>query len=491
MDNKTLLLFCFAAYIVLMFVISHLTAGKNKNKTGEDFNLAGRSVPLMLIIGSAVATQVGTGSSMGATGFAYTNGWAAVLYGLGMAIGISICGKLFAHTRTWEVNTMSEEIGVYYEGNKWVMNLVTIGMYLASVGWLGAHIVGGGMYLAWLTDIDVTSARLIIGVIVALFVLKDGYGGVTWIASAQAVILFVGFIILAIASFNTVGGFEGLKAAAPEGAYSFLGLDKLNPIHAISIVCAEIMAILAVPSFRQRIYSASDEKSLKTGFYITGLISLSFCFIPPILGMTAYAHNPNLDQVNYAFPYLAMTVLPLWLGAVALISGLSATMSSAAGDASAAMNIMVNDVYKLVFGHAPQEEKVVMLSKMAVSISILAALVGTLTAEDIISYITSMVGLLITGQAVAGVMGRLWPRATWQGAIAAIVGGVVGSLCFQYISVMNEMFGYAVFPSMLFATAAGIVVSLMTPKKSLSEAQALELIKSQRGESTRTPQVAQ
>ncbi|WP_165862914.1 sodium:solute symporter family protein [Vibrio sinensis] len=480
MDNKTLLLLCFAAYIVLMFVISHITAGKNKNKTGEDFNLAGRSVPLLLIVGSAVATQVGTGSSMGATGFAYTNGWAAVLYGLGMAIGISLCGKLFAHTRTWEVNTMSEEIGVYYEGNKWVMNLVTIGMYLASVGWLGAHIVGGGMYLAWLTEIDVTMARLIVGVIVALFVLKDGYGGVTWIASAQAVILFVGFVILAIASFNTVGGFEGLKAAAPEGAYSFLGLEKLNPIHAISIVFAEIMAILAVPSFRQRIYSSSDENSLKKGFYITGVISLTFCFIPPILGMTAYAHNPNLSQVNYAFPYLAMTVLPLWLGAVALISGLSATMSSAAGDASAAMNIMANDVYKLVYGHAPREDRVVSLSKIAVSISILAALIGTLTAEDILSYITSMVGLLITGQAIAGVMGRLWPRATWQGAIAAIAGGVVGSLVFQYVPAMNELFGYAVFPSMIFATAGGIIVSLVTPAKTMSEEDALKMIKAQR-----------
>lgn len=480
MDNKTLLLFCFGAYIVLMFIISHLTAGRNKNKTGEDFNLAGRSVPLLLIVGSAVATQVGTGSSMGATGFAYTNGWAAVLYGLGMAIGISLCGKLFAHTRTWEVNTMSEEIGVYYEGNKWVMNLVTVGMYLASVGWLGAHIVGGGTYLAWLTDIDTTTARLIIGIIVTLFVLKDGYAGVTWIASAQAVILFIGFIVLAIASFNTVGGFEGLKAAAPEGAYSFLGLDKLKPIHAVSIVCAEIMATLAVPSFRQRIYSALNEKSLKTGFYITGLISLSFCFIPPILGMTAYAHNPNLEQVNYAFPYLAMTVLPLWLGAVALISGLSATMSSAAGDASAAMNILVNDVYKLVFGHAPKEEKVVMLSKLAVSFSILAALIGTLTAEDILSYITNMVGLLITGQAIAGVMGRLWPRATWQGAIAAIIGGVIGSLCFQYIPAINEIFGYAVFPAMIASIISGITVSLLTPRKTLSQEDSLALIKAQR-----------
>ncbi|WP_067515698.1 sodium:solute symporter family protein [Endozoicomonas ascidiicola] len=480
MDNKTVLLLCFAGYTILMFVISHLMAGKQSKSSGDDFILAGRSVPLFLIIGSAVATQVGTGSSMGATGFAYTSGWAATLYGLGMAIGISICGKLFAHTRTWEVNTMSEEIGVYYEANKWIRHTVTIGMYLASVGWLGAHIVGGGMYLAWLTELDVTTARIIVGIIVGLFVLKDGYSGVTWIASAQAVILFIGFIILAVASLNTVGGFEGLRASAPEGAYSFLGLDKLNPIYAISIIFAEIMAILAVPSFRQRIYSSVDEQSLKKGFYITGFISLSFCFIPPILGMTAYAHNPNLEQVNYAFPYLAMTVLPLWLGAVALISGLSATMSSASGDASAAMSILVNDIHQMITGRLPDQEKVVTYSKYAVAASIFMALVGTLAAEDIISYITSMVGLLITGQAIAGVMGRLWTRATWQGGMAAIFGGAIGSLCFQAVPAMQETFGYAVFPSMLFAISAGILVSLATPAKKITEEQALAIIKEQR-----------
>lgn len=480
MTDKTVLLICFAVYIILMFVISHLCSSKDSKSSGENFNLAGRSVPLFLIIGSAVATQVGTGSSMGATGFAYNYGWAAVLYGLGMAIGISVCGHLFAHTRNWEVNTLSEEIGVYYEANRTIRSVVTIGMYLASVGWLGAHVVGGGMYLAWLTDLDVTVARLIVGVIVALFVLKDGYGGVTWIASAQAVILFIGFIILAIFSLKTVGGFEGLKAAAPEGAYSFLGLDKLNPIHAISIICAEIMAILAVPSFRQRIYSSNDENSLKVGFYVTGLISLAFCFIPPILGMTAYAHNPNLEQVNYAFPYLAMTVLPLWLGAVALISGLSATMSSAAGDASAAMIIMVNDVYQMVTGREAPEDKVVTYSKIAVGFSIILAIIGTLAAEDILSYITSMVGLLITGQAIAGVMGRLWPRATWQGGLAAIFGGVLGSLCFESIPAINAVFGYAVFPSMLSAIFFGVIVSLATPAKKISEQEALKIIKEQR-----------
>lgn len=45
-------------------------------------------MPLFLTLGSTVATMVGTGSSMGAVGFGYSNGWAGMLYGVGGAIGI-------------------------------------------------------------------------------------------------------------------------------------------------------------------------------------------------------------------------------------------------------------------------------------------------------------------------------------------------------------------------------------------------------------------
>ena len=40
-----------------------------KQKTGEDF----------LLGGSTVGTMVGTGSSVGAVGFGYSNGWAGML----------------------------------------------------------------------------------------------------------------------------------------------------------------------------------------------------------------------------------------------------------------------------------------------------------------------------------------------------------------------------------------------------------------------------
>jgi SSS family solute:Na+ symporter len=76
----------FIAYIAVMIIIGWWVS--RKQKSGDDFLLAGRNVPLLLSLGTTVATMVGTGSSMGAVGFAYHNGWAGALYGLGGALGI-------------------------------------------------------------------------------------------------------------------------------------------------------------------------------------------------------------------------------------------------------------------------------------------------------------------------------------------------------------------------------------------------------------------
>lgn len=73
---------------------------------------------MILTLGSTVGTMVGTGSSVGAVGFGYSNGWAGMLYGLGGAVGILLVAWLFAPVRKLRFMTMSEEMSYYTGGSK-------------------------------------------------------------------------------------------------------------------------------------------------------------------------------------------------------------------------------------------------------------------------------------------------------------------------------------------------------------------------------------
>jgi len=88
MNDATNLIYllALAGTVVLMLGIGVWVA--RRNRSGEDFLLAGRSLSTPLLLGTTLATLVGTGSSLGAVGFAYENGWAGGLYGIGGAVGV-------------------------------------------------------------------------------------------------------------------------------------------------------------------------------------------------------------------------------------------------------------------------------------------------------------------------------------------------------------------------------------------------------------------
>ncbi|MCC4781750.1 sodium:solute symporter family protein, partial [Vibrio lentus] len=398
--NSTLFLTGFGVYVCFLIWLGWFVS--RNQKSGEDFLLGGRGLPMFLVLGTTVATMVGTGSSMGAVGFGYANGWAGALYGIGGAIGILLLALWFAPVRKLNFMTMSEELAYYVGANRIVKNVVGVLIFVASIGWLGAHILGGGMYLAWIADIDLNLAKIIIAAAFTIYVVIGGYTAVVWTDTIQAIILFAGFILMAVMSVDYIGGMDNLYAAMDPAATSFLAIDKLGLLPAVSLAVVIGVGVLATPSFRQRIYSGKDVSTVRRSFVASGVLYLFFSIIPAIIGMAAHAIDPSLDNANYSFPYVAATVLPVGVGMIVLIAGLSATMSSASSDAIAGVSILLRDVYVMFTGRVPNKESMVNYSRLALIVVIGFALLFALTSNDIIGYITKMISTVMSGMFVCG-----------------------------------------------------------------------------------------
>ena len=160
-----------------------------------------------------------------------------------------------------------------------------------------------------------------------------------------------------------------------------------------------------------------------------------------------------------------------------MIAGLSATMSSASSDAIAGVSILMRDVYVLIFGKMPSRGRAVSMSRWGLSLITFTALMFTLMADNVISYINNMISLVMSGMFVASMLGRFWPRATWQGGLAAYLGGALCSLTFMFMPSWKAFWGNASMPSVLAALLlACVVVSLITSKKEVSEVEALQIL---------------
>ncbi len=439
----------FFAYLLAMIAISWFVS--RWQKSGSDFLLAGRKVPLFLTLGTTVATMVGTGSSMGAVGFAYQNAWAGALYGIGGAVGILLLAWVFAPVRIQQFATMSEELASYVGNNALVKKILAVIIYAASIGWLGAHLIGGGMYLAWLTGIDDTTAKLIIGIGLAIYVTLGGYSAVVWTDAIQAV------------QNNQLVNGSG-----------FLSYQNIGLIPAISMSFAVLVGVMATPSFRQRIYSGDSVSSIRKSFVMSGVLYLGFSLVPAIIGICAYLIKGDLDNPAYAFPYIALNTLPLLLGGLILLAGISATLSSASSDAIAGVSVFVSDIYAWLFKKSLSKQPLtdkqqLLLSRFAMILTVTIALLFALLSNNIITYITKMISLALCGLFVMGLLGRFWQKLTWQGSIAILVASTLTAALIGFNPTWLAFFGNPSIPAVISGAFFGIVVSLVTQVKTPSK----------------------
>lgn len=149
------------------------------------------------------------------------------MYGVGGAIGVFLLLLLFSDVRKYNFMTFSEELSFYYGANRLVKGVTSILLYIASIGWLGAHILGGSYYLSWITGLDPIMSRVIVALAFAIFTIIGGYMAVVYTDVFQAVILFGGFIMLAVLSVNMIGGMGEVSNQVSVEMTSFLGLGAV------------------------------------------------------------------------------------------------------------------------------------------------------------------------------------------------------------------------------------------------------------------------
>ncbi|HEX5794107.1 MAG TPA: sodium:solute symporter family protein, partial [Rheinheimera sp.] len=419
--NSGYFLLGFGAYLLVMLVISYLVS--RRQHSSEDFLLAGRNVSGGLTFGTTVATMIGTGTSMGAVGYAYQHGWGGMLYGIGGAVGILLTAWLFAPLRQLRFMTMSEELSYYVGANQWVKHCSAVLIFLASLGWLGAHIIGGALYLSWATGMELLHAKLLIAAAFTLYVMIGGYKAVIWTDSLMALVLFSGFLLMSYAAVQASGGVstlaDSVTVAMQQGQMQTLAL-----LPAISLSAVVAVGVMATPSFRQRIYAARSVGTVRRSFILSGVLYLAFAALPAIIGIAAFSLAPQLSNHQFAFSTVAVQLLPAALAMLVLLAGLSATLSSASSDAIAAVSVLIRDLYQAVSGTMPAADKAIYYARLAVLLVSGCALLLALLSDDLIRYISNMIATLMAGMFVVALLGRFWPRLNWQGALAAMLGAV-------------------------------------------------------------------
>ena len=160
-------------------------------------------------------------------------------------------------------------------------------------------------------------------------------------------------------------------------------------------------------------------------------------------------------------------------------------MSSASSDAIAGVGIMVQDIYPMITGKELSQKAVANVSRVLTTLTLLLAFVACLFAKDVMSYITNVIGSIITGVSVAMVYGALNKKASYQSCLASLGSGLLFGVCFLGIDSFKEfivgIFAGPAIPATIVAVVCAVVTNIFTAKEKLSEQERLHIVYESRG----------
>ncbi|HEY5913544.1 MAG TPA: sodium:solute symporter family protein [Verrucomicrobiae bacterium] len=459
MDTRTAIVIGLVVYACLMVAVSVFWMLRVKKAT--DYLVAGRGLPYWVLSGTIVGTCIGTGVVIGACGLAYRHGWAGCAYPIGLGLGTLLAGLGFASMRRYRFMTLSEEIACYYGGKRFIVEFSNLSLFISQLCWLTVQIMGGTAVLGVVTGLRPELCVLASGLITAAISVPGGLKTVVYTDCLQAIILLCGFGCLMWSALDRSGGLAGLRQAVPADYFSFLGVDSFGAGKVVSLLLVLVLGVIADPGRRLTMFSASSERSAKWSMVTAGVIVIVFSAVVGVVGMYTYRLNPNLPKPDQALPWLVMNVLPPWLAAFVVVSVASAIFSSANGNAAAAGTFFVRHIFPLATGRFPKRPVVAVRRALACAFVISTAL--ALYTGTIVGFVVKFLPVTMSGLAVIILLGRSWKRATWQGAIAALVTTPTVSLGLMLIPATAKAWDNPTIPATVVGLIAHIVVSCLTP----------------------------
>ena len=240
----------FFIYLAAIFGIGLLLAGKQK--TTEDYFLAGRKMPWFIVAMSMFTSLTSATSYMGIPGTAYKENISLIIVGVMSVIGAPVMIFLFyPFYRRLNVTTSYEYINRRYGRNA---RFATSGLFiLARLGWLGVVIYSPALALSVVTGINLYFAIFIMGVLATSYTVLGGLSAVLWTDALQFIILVGGAIWVAVTlMMNVPDGLSGIMTIARESGHLDIFNFDLNLFENECARCRDILFFTGITGLRDR-----------------------------------------------------------------------------------------------------------------------------------------------------------------------------------------------------------------------------------------------
>ncbi len=257
---------------------------------------------------------------------------------------------------------------------------------IAGLLWVGALMILAGQLIAISQILEVIAGLpkwqgcLAGGIVVATYFSAGGLLTTAWVNLIQLTVKFAGFLLAVPFGIAAVGGWAALEPTLD--ASPGLGFRGI-----LSYAAILVPSFIISPGLIQKLYGARDAPAVRAGVSWNAAGLLLFAFAPPILGVIAHSHFPDLANREMALPMVMTKLMPEWLGLLTLAAVFSAEVSASDAILFMLSSSLSVDLYKTFLRPEAPDRDLLRVSRWT---AVLGASLGVLFAIVLPSIISAL-----------------------------------------------------------------------------------------------------
>ena len=473
-------------------------------KNSEDFMVAGRSLPWYILVGTLLATWMGSGSLFSGAGLGYRNGLAGLWSSGGAWLGIGLIYFITKRIRNFGKVTVPDIFEARYGQTAAI--LATITTVVAYTTIVSYQFRGGGKVLSMVSDgmVSLEAGIIITAVFAISYTVIAGMFSVVYTDVVNGILMTIGTIGALIFLYFKVGGLdEIITVAESAGKWQLFGNwasertgDISGPIIAISFFVPTMLLLMGDANMYQRIFSAQDGGSAKKAVFfwiigvvvletvismlgLTGAVAASKGILPDLVAQAqAELTEPTASALLEArqsasesvIPAIARFAgLPLALGLLLVSTMMAIIVSTADSFLLIPATNLTRDVYCRYLNPTATEKQILLISRILVLVLGFIAFLLVSQFKTVLSAAFTAYNIYGTSITPALLAAFLWRRATKEGAIASIITGAAVTIIWSYFlpswdgfTSMHPFLQELTYPAAGLSVLALVVGSLLT-----------------------------
>ena len=466
-------------------------------KTDEDFMVAGRGVPVYMLVATLVCTWIGSGSLFGTAGLTFRTGISELWFSSGAWIGILVVYMIAARVRRIAQYTLTDLLEKRYSQLAKVLGTITI--IIAYMVIAGYQFKGGGRFISIISDGSITpeTGMMIAAVLIIGFTVLAGMVSIVSIDIFNGSIMLLAMIVTLPFAVMGHGGVDAVIATIEQTQPSHLSIMGGHDfIWVMGIALPTFLLLMSESSMYQKFSSADSAQNARRavmGMFIGVVVIETLMMLIALVGFAIYADDPRFfmadGSVNRAMAEeiilrIGFEQMPVIVGSMLLAAGSAIIISTGNTFLMVTSTNVTRDIFQAFFFKNASEKQVVILQRVTiVGIGVLAFLMmsqfETILEMALISY--TMIGASLAPALLAAFF---WKRVTRIGGVASIAAAMATVIG---ITVLNSIYkdsaeglsllgisfpmdtDYIAIPAVIVSVTTMVVVSLLTPKPQESD----------------------